>query len=105
VRLILAIAPFICAARYGDGFEAEIAGILDGQVPQAANAVNGNHVAAAGAARLESAKYGASGAKQGRALDSIKLVGNRHDSLAASHHILGVSAIDGDAGYQVPGAG
>src|SRR5208337_2752650 len=92
-RQRLLVAPAIDR----DGAKALPRGELDPEMPEAADTVDGDEIAGAGAAVAERIERGDAGAKQGRRLDRVEIVGRMRDRGGPSHHVRGVAAVPGDA--------
>ena len=89
---------FVLAAADGYRAKAHLAGILNAEMAEAADALDSNQVAAAGSNIAQCVEYGDSGTEQRSGFVSGKIVGHRGDRLGADHHVLGVAPIEVDGG-------
>src|SRR5712664_288440 len=90
--------PLVRAARDGDGPEAHARGVLDAEVPEAADPLDRNGVARARAAVAERVVRREPGAEQRRRFGSADLLGDARDGFVRHHDVFGVTAVVADPG-------
>src|SRR5205823_5774033 len=89
---------FVLAARDGDRSEAHADGVLDSKMAEPAQAKNGDETAAARAAVAQRVEGGDAGAHQGSGVRGREAVRHQCNSDGRGEHVLGITAIEGNAG-------
>src|SRR5882724_3478443 len=79
-------------------FKTHLASVLNSEMPESADAVHGHHVAGARARMPQRIKYGYACAHERTGFLGGQFVGNRGECRGRYNHVLGITAVEVDAG-------
>src|SRR4029077_18837115 len=89
----------VSATADGYGAKSHLAGELDAEMSQAANALDRDEISAAQAGVANGVVGGDARAEERGGFRGAELIGDRRNAAGFGDHDFGIAAVDGDAGY------
>ncbi len=89
---------FVFAAADGEGAEAHLAGVLDPEVAESSDALDGHQITGGGSRIAQRVENRDAGAKQRRGVGGRKFIGNGGYRFGGREHVFLIAAVVTDAG-------